>query len=205
MFNQILIFMKTVKFLVVAVVSGLMLVSSVNATEANKPGKANVSASDEVRNQIENALSDVVAVNQEVVIRFSVTEEKGFELLKVEGTDVEVVDVVKSELANEKIFVSADMKGVYSLKVRFTDREAITFTDPTTLLRDELASVLSDVVVTEPASVKVAFSVSNSNVVIKKVEGNNKALVSDVEKVLAASKIVAPAKIAGNYQVVVKF
>lgn len=205
MFNQILIFMKTVKFLVVAVVSGLMLVSSVNATEGSKPGKAGVSSSDEIRNQIVNALSDVAAVNQEVVIRFSVTEKKGFELLKVEGSDKEVVDVVKSELAGEKIFAPADMKGVYSLKVRFSDTDAVAFSDPATLLRNEIASVLSDVVVTEPASVKVAFSVSQKNVVVKKVEGNNKALVSDVEKVLATSKIVAPTEIAGNYQVVVKF
>jgi hypothetical protein len=65
--------------------------------------------------------------------------------------------------------------------------------------------VLSDVVVTEPASVKVAFSVSDNNVVVKKVEGNNKALVSDVEKVLATTKIVAPNEVAGNYQIVVKF
>lgn len=197
--------MKTVKFFVVAVVSGLMLVSSVNATEGSKPGKAAVSSSDEIRSQIENALSDVAAVNEVVVIRFAVTEKKGFELLKVEGTDKEVVDVVKSELANEKIYVPSDMKGVYSLKVRFSGADFMAYSDPKAILRNELASVLSDVVVTEPASVKVAFSVSGSDVVVKKVEGNNKALVTDVEKALATKKIVAPSEIDGNYQVVVKF
>ncbi len=197
--------MKTVKFFVVAVVSGLMLVSSVNASEGSKPGKAAVNPSNEIRNQIVNALSDVAAVNEEVVIRFAVSEKKGFELLKVEGSDKEVVNVVKSELANEKIFAPADMNGVYSLKVRFSDANTFALSDPAALLRSELAAVLSDVTVTEPASVKVAFSVSDSNVIVKKVEGNNKALVSDVEKVLSEKKIVAPTEIAGNYQVVVKF
>lgn len=198
--------MKTVKFFAVAVLSGMMLVSSVNATESSKPVKATVSsAGDVVRNQIVEALRFVAPVNEEVTIRFAVNSQKGFELLKVEGRDPEVVDVVKSELINEKFEVPAGMSGVYSLKVRFSDNEIPVKTDASALLRNEIASVLSDVVVNEPASVKVAFSVSNSNLVIKKVEGNNKALVSNVEKVLSEKKVVAPADLAGNYQVVVKF
>lgn len=197
--------MKTVKFLVVAVLSGMLSVS-VSATEGGKPVKAAVSsASDVVRSQIVEALRFVAPVNEEVVIRFAVSESKGFELLKVEGRDEEVVNVVKLELLDEKFEVPSEMSGVYSLKVRFSDNEAPAKKNASALLRDELASVLSEVVVAEPASVKVAFSVSNSNVIVKKVEGSNKALVSNVEKVLNEKKVAAPADLAGNYQVVVKF
>lgn len=197
--------MKASKFLVSVVLSGTMLVSSVFAAEGNKPVKAPLSPSDLVRNQIVNALSDVSATNQEVVIRFSVTEKKGFEVLKVEGKDAEIVEAVEAELASKLINVPSEMAGVYSLKVRFSDTEVSGTVDPANELRNEIASVLSDAVVSGSGSVKVAFSVVNNNVKIKNVEGTNKALVSDVKLALAKKPIVSPAELAGNFSVVVKF
>lgn len=205
MFNQILIFMKTKSLFSTAVLGGLMLVSTVLATESSKPGKV-LKADDFLRNQIVNALSDVSAVNQEVVIKFAVSEKKGFELLKVEGIDAEVVDVVRAELVSEKIETPAELKGVYTIKVRFADSETVAYKpDAATVLRNQIADVLSSVNVAESTSVKVAFSVEDKNLKIKKIEGENKSLVSDVEKILSNSSIVPPAELAGNYQVTVKF
>lgn len=196
--------MKTSKFFVTALISGLLLVSSVSATEGDKPSSASSAAYDMVRSQIVNALSDVAAVNQEVVIRFEVNEKKDFKLLKVEGKNNEVVNAVKFELMTERINVPTDMAGFYSIKVRFAESE-LTSVDPSSELRLQLAEALSGVKVSEPASVKVAFSVVNNGITLKKVEGTNKTLVADVETALAGSKIVPSAELAGNYQVVVKF
>lgn len=196
--------MKTSKFFAAAFLSAVMFVSSVNATGGSKPGSSN--PGDNLRNQIVNALSDVAAVGEEVLIRFAVSDKKGFELINVEGKDNKVVNAVKSELANGKIEVPADMAGVYSLKVRFSDIDgAVSSDDAEAVLRSQIANVLSEIAPAVPASVKVAFSVNNSQLVIKKVEGNNSALVSNVEKILANTTINAPAELAGNFQVTVKF
>jgi hypothetical protein len=196
--------MKTSKFFAAVLLSGVMFVTSVNATEGKNPVSSK--PGDNLRSQIVNALSDVSAVGEEVLIRFAVSDKKGFELIQVEGKDLAVVKAVKSELANEKIEVPAEMAGVYSLKVRFSNINGDVNTyDAASDLRSQFANVLSEVESTSPASVKVAFSVMDSNLVIKKVEGNNSTLVSSVERVLAKSSIVPPAELAGNYQVVVKF
>jgi hypothetical protein len=198
--------MKTSKFLVAAVLSGTLLVSSVFATEGNKPGNTVKSeAGDVLRKQIVLALSNVSAVDQEVTIRFAVTKKNGFEVVNVEGKDADLVDVVKSNLAEKNFEVTSDMFGFYSVKVRFSDTEVAPKEDASAVLRSQIADALSNVEVSGPASVKVAFSVENSNIKLKKVEGANKVLVSDVETALNSSTIVPPADLAGNYQIVVKF
>lgn len=196
--------MKTSKVLVAAVLSGVMFVSSVFATEGEKPGSASSDASNAVREQIVNALSDVPVTGQEVMIRFAVTEKKGFKLLNVDGDNSDLVVAVKSELASERILVPAEMEGVYSLKVRFSN-ESSKKEDAVTALRLQIADALSSVYVSEPSSVKVVFSVNDNAVSLKRVEGSNKALVTSVESTLEKSTIVAPAELAGNYSVVVKF
>lgn len=197
--------MKTSKFFVTAVLSGMLFISSVNATDGNKPVSASSNSKNMLRAQIVKALSNVSATDQEVFIRFSVSSEKGFELLKVDGKNTELVKTVKFELGNENILVPTDLEGVYSLKVRFSDREALGTEDAASVLRNQIANALTDVMVNESASVKLELFINNNSLKVKKVEGSNKALVTFVESVLSNSAIVPPAELAGNYQITVKF
>ncbi len=195
--------MKSVKFLVSAIISGMLCIPSVFAIEGEKPGE--VLSKNEVREQIVAALSDISAINQEITIKFMVSDKKSFELLSVEGESRNLVEVVKSELSRENISIPKDMEGVYSLKIRFSETEDVKVEDASTTMRNLIANALSDVSVAEPASVKLAFSVVNNKMIVKKVEGNNKAVVSSVESALENSEIILPAELAGNYQLTVKF
>lgn len=197
--------MKTSKFFAAALLSGVLSLSSVFATEGDKPSSISSNANDILREQIVSALSDVPAVDQEVLIRFAVSEKKGFELLKVEGSNAELVSTVKSELSSSSIDVPAEFKGVYSLKVRFSENAISEKVSSSDALRSQLAGALVNVNAPESSSVKVVFSVANNSIKLSKVEGNNSDVVSSVETALANANIVAPADLAGNYAVVVKF
>lgn len=197
--------MKKGKFLVAALLSGMVFVSSGLATEGERPGSVSTGAKNVVRNQIVNALSEVTANGQEVMVQFSVSADKGFKLLKVDGKNSDLVNQVKSKLVRESFDVPAEMEGVYSLKVRFSDTEEFKTEDAPALLRSQLAEALAEIPVYEPASLNVELFISNNTLKVKKVEGSNKALVSSVESVLNNSEIIPPAELAGNYQVTVKF
>jgi hypothetical protein len=197
--------MKTSKFFAAVLLSGVLSVSSVFATEGDKSSSISSNANDILREQIVSALSDVPAVDQEILIRFAVSEKKGFELLKVEGANAELVNTVKSELSSAPISVPSQLTGVYSLKVRFTENEAKEKVSTTDVLRSQIAGALSNVNVPESSSVKLVFSVANNSIKLNKVEGQNANVVSSVESALANANIVPPADLAGYYAVVVKF
>lgn len=196
--------MKKGKFFVTAILSGVMFVSSVFATEGNKPAMASSDAKNVVREQIVKALSDISALDQEVVIKFKVSDNSRFEIVNVEGQDKDLVSTVKEELKNEKIAVPAGLDGFYSIKVRFTDHEVVK-EDAAAVLRSQLADALSSVNASESASVNVQLYINNNTLKVKKVEGSDKNLASAVETTLSKSSIVPPAELAGTYNVTVKF
>jgi hypothetical protein len=196
--------MKKVKFFVTALLSGVMFVSSVFATEGDKPAMASADASNVLRERIVRALSDISALDQEVVIKFKVSTDNRFEVVSVDGQDKDLVNSVKAEFKNEKISVPAGLDGLYSVKVRFTDHEVVK-EDASEVLRNQLADALSTVNVSESASVNVQLYINNNTLKVKKVEGSDKSLASAVETTLTNSSIVPPAELAGTYNVTVKF
>jgi len=198
--------MKTSKFLVSALLSGVLLVSSVYGTESDKSKNTSTDAKNVVREQIVDALSDITAPNnQEVYVHFSVSSDKGFELLKVDGANSELAKEVKSKLISENIKVTSELEGAYVIKVRFADKAEVKPELASDVLRKNIATALSSVEASDASSVKLTLTVKNDNVIVEKVEGSDKKVVSSVENVLAKNAIYSPAELAGTYQVTVKF
>lgn len=207
MFNLNFNFMKTVKFLVSALLSGVLLVSTANASEGEKSTSSSSEAKNVMREQIANALSDITVANDQVVfIHFNVSDKKGFELVNVAGTNADLISEVKANLSKGSFTVPSELEGEYMVKVRFTDKEEVSEAVSTSdYLRAQLSDALSSVKAVGGESVKVNFSVKGNSLKVNTVEGESKWLTTSVEKALSNAKIDAPASLAGNYQVTVKF
>ncbi len=199
--------MKTVKFFASALLISGLLVSTAIASEGDKAKSELKTSENSIREQLSSALSDVASSNEGVVfIYFTVSSEKGFEILNVAGENKILNDKVKSSLKGESISTPSNLKGSYMIKVLFTDNYAVNApVKATDVLRSEVADALSKINVDESASVKLVLFVKDNNVSVSKVEGANKSLASSIESTLNASKISVPAELAGNYEIKVQF
>lgn len=198
--------MKTVKFFASALLSSVLLVSTAVASEGEKSNSAKASENT-IREQISSALSDVALSNQGTVfIYFAVTPSKGFELLNVSGNDVTLINKVKRELISESISAPEGLKGNYMLKVVLTDKNEVSSpVIATEALRDEIASALSKLDITEKANVKLVLSIKDNTVKINKVEGASKTLASSIEQTISSSNIYVPSELSGKYELKVQF
>lgn len=199
--------MKTVKFFASALLISGLLVSTAIASEGDKANSELKASENSIREQLTNALSDVASSNEGVVfIYFTVSSEKGFEILNVAGENKILNDKVKSSLKGESISASSNLKGSYMIKVLFTDNYAVTApVKATDVLRSEVAEALAKLNVNESASVKLVLLVKDNSVSVSKVEGANKSLASSIESTLNAGKISVPAELSGKYELKIQF
>ncbi len=199
--------MKTVKFFASALLISGLLVSTAIASEGDKANSELKASENSIREQLTNALSDVASSNEGVVfIYFTVSSEKGFEILNVAGENKILNDKVKSSLKGESISASSNLKGSYMIKVLFTDNYAVNApVKATDVLRSEVAEALAKLNVNESASVKLVLLVKDNSVSVSKVEGANKSLASSIESTLNAGKISVPAELSGKYELKIQF
>ena len=199
--------MKTVKFFASALLISGLLVSTAIASEGDKANSELKASENSIREQLSSALSDVASSNEGVVfIYFTVSSEKGFEILNVAGENKILNDKVKSSLKGESISAPSNLKGSYMIKVLFTDNYAVNApVKATDVLRSEVADALAKLNVDESASVKLVLLVKDNSVSVNKVEGANKSLASSIESTLNAGKISVPAELAGKYEIKVQF
>lgn len=199
--------MKTVKFFASALFISGLLVSTAIASEGDKANSELKASENSIREQLTNALSDVASSNEGVVfIYFTVSSEKGFEILNVAGENKILNDKVKSSLKGESISASSNLKGSYMIKVLFTDNYSVTApVKATDVLRSEVAEALAKLNVNESASVKLVLLVKDNSVSVSKVEGANKSLASSIESTLNAGKISVPAELSGKYELKIQF
>lgn len=199
--------MKTVKFFSAALLISASLVSTAIASEGDKAKSEAKASENSVREQLSSALSNVtVADKGTVFIYFTVTSEKGFELLNVAGENKSLNDQVTSSLKSESILAPTNLKGSFVVKVLFTDKYEVNApVKATDVLRNEVANVLSTLNVNESTSVSLVLLVKDNTVSVSNVEGGSKYLASSIENTLNASKISVPAELAGKYEVKVQF
>jgi hypothetical protein len=108
---------KVVLFLSFALLSSFLVVAEASTTTSDVKTSENA-----VREQLASVLSNVTFENgSEVTLIFSVSSEKGFELLGVNGKDAELIHYVKKELSSKSIAVPSNLEGKYSVTVKFTD------------------------------------------------------------------------------------
>jgi hypothetical protein len=113
--------MKVVKLLAIALVSSLLVSTSVMAVGAEKAVSEVKSAENSVRSQLLVALNDVNAdSNSDVFVYFNVTKA-GFELIDVNGLDGELAQKVKSTLTAKNIATPAILSGKYLVKIKFSN------------------------------------------------------------------------------------
>jgi len=199
--------MKTSKFFVSALLVSGLLVSTAFASEGDK-AKSDVKVSENsVREQLSSALSDVASDDKGVVfIYFTVSSEKGFELLNVEGENKNLNNLVETSLKTESILAPANLKGRFVVKVLFSDKYAVSApVKATDVLRSEVADALSKLNVNENASVKLVLLVKDNNITVSNVEGASKSLASSIESTLNSSKISVPVELTGKYELKVQF
>lgn len=199
--------MKTVKFFASALLISGLLVSNAIASEGDKAKSELKASENSIREQLSSALSDVASSNEGVVfIYFTVSSEKGFQILNVAGENKILNDMVKSSLKSEPISTPSNLKGSFMVKVLFTDNYAVNApVNATDILRSEVANALSKINVDESASVKLVLEVKDNSISVSKVEGANKSLASSIESTLNASKINVPAELSGKYELKVQF
>ncbi|HEY4785227.1 MAG TPA: hypothetical protein VIH57_04230 [Bacteroidales bacterium] len=116
--------MKIVKFFSVALVSSLLLASSVLANDVvKKEGRSDENA---VRRQLAGVLSKVSTdSNSEVFVYFKLSSKDGFELIDVKGQDNDLASKVKSALSTGAIAAPASLDGKYLVKVKFTSYDSL--------------------------------------------------------------------------------
>lgn len=199
--------MKTVKFFASALLISGLLVSNAIASEGDKAKSELKASENSIREQLSSALSDVASSNEGVVfIYFTVSSEKGFQILNIAGESKILNDMVKSSLKSEPISTPSNLKGSFMVKVLFTDNySVIAPVKATDILRSEVADALSKINMGERASVKLVLEVKDNNISVSKVEGANKSLASSIESTLNASKINVPAELSGKYELKVQF
>lgn len=199
--------MKTIKFFSSALLISGLLVSNAFASEGDKAKSDKRLSENSVREQLTSALSDIASNTDGVVfIKFSVSSEKGFQLLNVSGENLALNDQVTDLLKRETVEVPAEMKGNFVVKVLFTDNYAVnTPVKATDALRNDVADVLAKLNVNESASVKLVLLVKNNTLKVSNIEGASKYLASTIESSLNASKISVPADLTGKYELKVQF
>ena len=110
--------MKVLKYVSIALLSGVLTVSTAFGNNGPKAGTIDLS----VREQIGASLSDVSEDTKgEVYIYFSASSKEGFKLLNVTGQDNSLVSTVRNVLDKSRIAIPEGMSGSYSLKIRFAD------------------------------------------------------------------------------------
>jgi hypothetical protein len=113
--------MKIVKLLAIALVSSLLVGTSVMASGVEKTSREVRSAENTVRSQLVVALNKVnVEADSDVSIYFNVTNA-GFELINVSGLDAELTQKVKNTLTAKNIVVPSVMSGNYVIKIKFSN------------------------------------------------------------------------------------
>ena len=199
--------MKTVKFFASALLVSGLLVSTAFASDGDKAKSEKQASENSIREQLSNALSDVSSAEKGVVfIYFTVSSEKGFELLNVAGENKILNGQVKGSLNSESIAAPSELKGSYVVKVVFADKYAINApVKATDVLRSEVSNALSKYTINENASVKLVLLVKDNNVSLTSVEGASKSLSSTIVAALNSSKITVPSELAGKYEINVQF
>jgi hypothetical protein len=182
-------------------------VSTAFASDGDKAKSEKQASENSVREQLTSALSDIASNTDGIVfIKFSVSSEKGFQLLDVTGDNSALNEQVVSLLKRETVEVPSEMKGNYVVKVLFTDKYAVNApVKATDALRNDVADVLSKLNVNESASVKLVLLVKNNTIKVSNIEGASKYLASTIESSLNASKINVPSDLAGKYELNVQF
>jgi hypothetical protein len=195
---------KVFKFISVVMFSSLLMSASVFAKSGNDSKKAEY-----IRQQLADVLSDASNDGNTgfVSIYFNVTSDKSFELLNVEGQNINLVKEVENTLKSNKIDVSTISEGKYLVKIHFVDKYASVspYMPAQEVLRDKISDVLSSVSTDNGGSIDVSFIVKNGNFIVKKVEGENRNLTSEVERILTSNSIAVPSELAGYYQLRVRF
>jgi hypothetical protein len=116
--------MKIFKFFAIALVSSLLVASSVKASNVEDKSNTEVkSAENALREQLANALSNVSIEDQDVVyLQFTVTPDNGIKIINVEGENKDLASKVKQALSAKPITVPTVLEGNYSITVRFVNR-----------------------------------------------------------------------------------
>jgi hypothetical protein len=118
--------MKTLKFFSIALVSSLLMVSSVFASGGDKSNADVKAAENSIREQLAGVLSEVAVDNSDVVyVYFTVSAKNGFELNAVSSLNSSLSDQVKKTLTSKVIAAPANLDGKYLLKIRFIDRASL--------------------------------------------------------------------------------
>jgi hypothetical protein len=199
--------MKNVKFLGGVVLFALLAVYPVYSNERSSESENHATSSAEIGKQLKELFSDVeVDENIEVVVKFSVDQEKGFALKEVVSDNKAYAELVKKRLTWAKLDVPSDLEGVYQVKIRFVNKYySSTLNSEKELLHFLIASNLENVDVPKGGSVKLNFTVKDKALWVKSVEGSDIALVESVKNELGKANIEVPEGIQGNYQIKVSF
>ncbi len=199
--------MKNVKFLVSAFLSVVLLSSSAYSNDGVEAKSPNKSVSETVKGQIESLFSEVtVDKDVDVVVKFSVDKEKGFELQEVSSTNDEFSALVSSKLKHSKLYVPKELSGSYLVKIRFVNSSSYkTETLGTEALRSYLQESLASFDIPYSGSVDLVFSVKNDVLSIVDVKGTNLKLVNSLKDSFKAPRFDAPKAIDGYYQVKLTF
>jgi hypothetical protein len=199
--------MKTVKFMVSAFVSAVLLSATGYSSEAASLRASSKASVDELRSQIVNTFSDVAfEENVDVYVKFTVNEKTGFTVNEVTSVDKAFAETVKSKLSNKKLSVSSSLNGTYRIKISFVKNSDLTYkVSDTELLRSLISEKLASTIITDGGSVEVKFSVKSNVLTVENVEGKNVSLVKSVEAALKRSDVVIPEGLEGKYQVKVSF
>jgi hypothetical protein len=111
--------MKNVKFFVSVLVSVFLLVGSVSANEKTERGSS-ASAEVSLKKQVARVVSKISTEESgSVLVYFSVTSAKGFELSDVVGENAELVNEVKKALSDKNFKVESSLEGRYKVKISF--------------------------------------------------------------------------------------
>lgn len=200
--------MKKGKFIVSALISAALMVSSVFGSEGEKYAPSR-SAEYSVRVQLAQLMSreEVEGNKGEVSVVFSSFPSNPFKVLSVTGSSKELVNKFKSRLEKTPLKVPDAMFGhSYSVTIHFSDIEELpVVVERGHILSREVFSILSTSQVSESGKIKVKLMVKNDKVTILAIEGDNSKLTSNVEYILKNSVIDVRSEIPGIYSIPVKF
>lgn len=195
--------MKVLNFVSVALLGSVLAVSTAFGNNGLNVKNSNVS----VRDQIGSTLSNInVESNGEVYIYFNVSGKDGFKLLKVTGSDENLVKEVKNQLQNQNFVIPEGTAGSFYLKVSFKNGDvADNSLSDEELLRKAVTAALATVNVPN-GTVTLHVTVDGNRLKVNKVDGNDQVLVSEVENTFNKSAVFVPTELTyQNYQMDIKF
>ena len=197
--------MKVSKLVLSAMISSVLILSTAFAAVASGNGSGSKAASQSVRSQIADVLTNLTNTG-EVYVYFNTSAEQGFKVLKVAGTDVRLAEKVKNRLVAQKIEAPKGMEGDYVVKVSFKDHDTFAINmSSEDVLRNAIVTAVENIAASEPSTVIITFSITGNKLKVVKVSGYNKSFATLVERSLDNTEVNTTEKLAGNYQIKVNF